>query len=247
MARIAAEREPEAQLSPVAPLRGVRPTHSSARERVLGLQRTAGNAAVRRLLARDGFEDVDLTGQPGKYMLKPPPARRQNSLTCWAASLSSWLSVKGVEEIATEGILARYFGTSCTDTDNALPLATAQEVYSEWGVEFEFFVPGDGLPSGEQWRERLRRHGHLLLAKTGHATGHVVVVYGSGFDADGMPNPEYISVMDPLIGGYQNVRADSLPDSFAIGHLGTRRVRPAACLSKPAVVPDDEPPPDAAD
>src|SRR5690242_14378824 len=109
---------------------------SGAGERILRLQRTAGNAAVGRVLARDGFEDVDLTGQPGKYMLKPPPARRQNSLTCWAASLSSWLSVKEVEEIATDDILARYFGTSCTDTDNALPLATAEEVYSEWEVEF---------------------------------------------------------------------------------------------------------------
>jgi hypothetical protein len=63
-------------------------------------------------------------------------------------------------------------------------------------------------------------------------------VYGSGFDADGKPDPDF---MDPLVGGHQNIRADSLPDSFAIGHLATKRTRPAACLSRPAIVPEEPP------
>jgi hypothetical protein len=244
VAKIAAEEAHAGAPEPVAAVRSGRGLEvRDPRSRILTLQRTIGNSAVGRILARDGVDTVDLTGRQGVYMLKPPPVRKQNSLTCWAASLSSWLSVTGVQQIATDDVIGRYIGTSCIDQDNALPLATAQEVYSEWAVEFEFFVPGDGRPTGEQWRDRLRKHGHLLLANTGHDTGHVIVVYGSGFDTEGRPVPGYISVMDPLVGGHQNIRADSLPDSFAIGHLGTRRVRPAACLSKPADIPDDQPAP----
>jgi Papain-like cysteine protease AvrRpt2 len=236
MARIAAEPAPER--TPPEPT-GARPAIAgpAGASRILALQRAAGNAAVGRLLARQ--EVVDLTGRPNVYMLKPPPARRQNSLTCWAASLSSWLEVLGVQKIATDDVVGGYIGTSCINIDNSLPESTAAEVYDEWAVKWEFFVPSDGKPTGAQWRERLKKRGHLLLALTGHALGHVIVVYGSGFDSTGAPDPNYISVMDPMIGGHQNIRADSLPTSFAIGHLGTERKRPAACRSKPAVVPDE--------
>lgn len=227
----------------VAAERGRRASSPTSAARLLALQRAAGNRTVRRLLQRDvPVDQVDLTGSPNVYMLRPPPKRTQNALTCWAASLSSWLSVLGVQQISTDEILGRYIGTSCIDGDNALPLATAEEVYAEWAVKFEFFVPSDGKPTGAQWRERLRKHGHLLLAKTGTGIGHVVVVYGSGFDDQGMPSSDWISVMDPLVGGHRNIRADSLPSTFAIGHLGTKRTRPAACMSRPFEPPPEEAP-----
>lgn len=226
----------------------------------------AGNAAVSRLIAAecptrrtdgylppgarrlqrqdvaDPFEQIDLTGQPGKYMLKPPKAIKQHALTCWAAALSSFLGVTGAQRISFQDIISRYIATACTDTDNALDQNHAGDVFAEWGVAFEFFEPPHPQLTGAEWRQKLREHGHLLMASR-HTLGHVVVVYGSGFDDKGAPNPDWISVMDPIVGGHRNWHVSSVPNTMSIGWLTTTRKRPAPCLSRPAPLPPDEPTP----
>jgi hypothetical protein len=44
------------------------------------------------------------------------------------------------------------------------------------------------------WATPIMSQGHLLFAQVGSSLGHVLVVYGSGFDDKGQPNPDYISV-----------------------------------------------------
>lgn len=219
----------------------------------------AGNAAVSRLIAADGylspgarrlqrqevadpFEQIDLTGQPGKYMLKPPKAIKQHALTCWAASLSSFLDVTGAQQISFQDIISRYIATACIDTYNALYHNHAGDVFAEWGVGFEFFEPPHPQLTGAEWRQKLREHGHLLMASR-YALGHVVVVYGSGYDDKGAPNPDWISVMDPIVGGHRNWHVSWVPDTMSIGWLTNTRTRPAPCLSQPAPLPPGDPTP----
>ena len=171
--------------------------------------------------------------QPDKiwYMLSPPPVVMQHSLTCWAASLSSWLQAHGTVKPTFQEIIERYAGTSCIDTDNALPFSTMTEVYAEWGAHFtEFSTPGS--VTFDLFKTMLQRHGWLLLAGAGGGLGHVRVVYGCGIDNTGMPNPNFISVMDPLTGGYANVSISSITLPIRIGIAGAP-VRPAACRSRP--------------
>jgi Papain-like cysteine protease AvrRpt2 len=216
-----------------------------------GLARQATHALIPRSVAppvlrplqrqaiSDPFEQIDLRGQPGKYMLKPPKAIKQHALTCWAAALSSFLQVVGAQRISFEDIISRYIGTACIDTFNTLDQNHADEVFAEWGVSFEFFEPPHPQLTGAQWRQKLREHGHLLLA-TRHAMGHVVVVYGSGYDDKGAPNPDWISVMDPIVGGHRNWHVSSVPNTISVGWLTGARTRPAPCLSQPG----PPPPPD---
>jgi hypothetical protein len=171
------------------------------------------------------------------YMLKVPPAVKQHSLTCWAAALSAWLEVLGVQKISFQDIILRYVGKSCIDTDNALPLATAREVYAEWGAEFTLFDKPATLP-GDKVRQLLQTHGHLLFAQTGSSLGHVLLVYGMGFDDNRQPNPNYISVMDPILGTHRNLALSSLSFPIEVGHL-SKRVRPAPCLSKTVEVQEE--------
>jgi hypothetical protein len=170
-------------------------------------------------------------------MLKVPPAIKQDSLTCWAAALSSWLEAMGADKRSFQEIILRYTGTACIDTDNALPYITAPEVYAEWGAEFnQHSKPGS--ITYESLKEMLKRHGHLLLAQTGTSLGHAIVVYGVGIDDKREPNPNYMSVMDPLSGTHENRAISSLSYPVEIGHL-TKRVRPAPCLSRPGEVPEE--------
>jgi hypothetical protein len=105
-------------------------------------------------------------------------------------------------------------------------------------VEFEFFQPPHPQLTGAQWRDKLRAHGHLLLASR-LSMGHVVVVYGSGFDDHGMPDPDWISVMDPIVSSHRNWHVSAVASSISVGWLTTRRTRPAACLSQAPPEPQD--------
>ena len=231
--------------APAPPARGVPPRERSGAERLLALQRDAGNAAVGRLIARRlqrqptvPFEEIDLTGRPDQYMLKPPKAIKQHALTCWAAALSSFLGVTGAQDISFQDIISRYIATACIDDRNSLDQAHAGEVFAEWGLAFEFFQPPHPQLTGAQWRDKLREHGHLIMASR-LSMGHAMVVYGSGFDDKGMPSPEWISVMDPIAGEHRNIPVSSVPTTISIGWLTTSRTRPAACLSQ---APPDPPP-----
>lgn len=160
----------------------------------------------------------------------------------WAAALSSFLGVTGAQRISFQDIISRYIATACTDTYNALDQNHAGDVFAEWGVEFEFFEPPHPQLTGAEWRQKLREHGHLLMASR-HTLGHVVVVYGSGYDDKGAPNPDWISVMDPIVGGHRTRPVSSVPNTMSIGWLTNRRKRPAPCLSQPAPLPPDGPTP----
>ena len=169
-------------------------------------------------------------------MLKPPPIVQQQSLTCWAAALSSWLGALGTAIVSFQDVILRYAGKLCIEPDNSLPYATASEVYAEWGAEFTKFVDAKAL-TGVRVRQLLRSQGHLLFAQVGSSLGHVLVVYGSGFDDKGQPNPDYVSVMDPLSGKYENRSLMGLSYPVEVGRAG-KQVRPAPCLSKPGKVPE---------
>jgi hypothetical protein len=169
------------------------------------------------------------------YMLKVPPAIKQDSLTCWAAALSSWLQAMGADKQSFQQIIMRYVGTACIDTENALYYATATEVFAEWGAEFvKYSRPG--AITYENLKAMLQRYGHLLLAQTGAPLGHAMVVYGVGIDDKQLPNPDFMSVMDPMSGTHENRRISSLSYPVEIGHL-TKRVRPASCRSRAGEVP----------
>ena len=170
-------------------------------------------------------------------MLTPPPIVQQQSLTCWAAALSSWLGALGTAVVSYQDIILRYAGKSCIEPDNSLPYATATEVYAEWGAKFTRFESSRDLTS-EKVRSLLRTNGHLLIAQVGHNLGHVIVVYGSGFDESRAPNSEYISVMDPLLGTYQNRLLNGLSYPVHVGVAG-KVVRPAGCLSKAGKDPEE--------
>jgi hypothetical protein len=170
-------------------------------------------------------------------MLSPPPVVQQQSLTCWAAALSSWLGALGTATISFQDIILRYAGRSCIEPDNSLPYATATEVYAEWGAVFTNFASARDL-TGAKVRELLRNQGHLLFAQVGRNLGHVLVVYGSGFDDMRMPNPNYVSVMDPLSGKYENRSLVGLSYPIEVGRAG-KRVRPAPCLSKAGKDPEE--------
>lgn len=169
-------------------------------------------------------------------VLKPPPVVQQQSLTCWAAALSSWLGALGTATVSFQNIIVRYSGKSCIEPDNSLPYSTASEVYAEWGAEFTKFADPKAL-TGAKVRLLLRTQGHLLFAQVGSSLGHVLVVYGSGFDDKGQSNPDYVSVMDPLSGKYENRSLSGLSYPIEVGRAG-KLVRPAACLSKPGKVPE---------
>jgi hypothetical protein len=170
-------------------------------------------------------------------MLKVPPAVKQDSLTCWAAALSSWLEAMGTDKRSFQEIILRYAGTACIDTENALYYSTAPEVFAEWGVEFRKYSK-PGSITYESLKEMLKTYGHLLLAQTGTSLGHAMVVYGVGIDDKRQPNPNYMSVMDPLSGTHENLAISSLSYPVEIGYL-TKRVRPAPCLSRPGEVPEE--------
>ena len=174
---------------------------------------------------------------PDWVMLNVPPVVQQQSLTCWAAALASWLEVLGAQKVSFQDIILRYAGTSCILPDNSLPYPTADEVYGEWGAVFTPFDKPAKL-TGAKVRELLRTQGHLLFAQTGHALGHVLVVYGSGFDDKRQPNPDYISVMDPISGTHVNLPVSSLAFPVQVGRL-VKRTRPAPCLSKAGQDPGD--------
>ena len=127
----------------------------------------------------------------------------------------------------------RYTDTSCVDEEDALLNVTAQEVYSEWGAAFTLYNDATTL-TGAVVRDLLSRQGHLMIAQIGHSLGHVIVVYGSGFDETGKPNPDYISVMDPWTGSYNNMKLSRLSFPVEVGVAGPQS-RDAACIKKPNV------------
>ena len=192
---------------------------------------------IRTVAATDQGDGVDLAGgaQQDWVMLTPPPIVQQDSLTCWAAALDSWRRAHGNQPVTYRQIIDRYIATACIDHDNALPLSTAREVFAEWGATFTKYDNARAL-SGPAIRQLLRTNGPLLFAQVGHFTGHVLVVYGSGFDPQGRPDPGYVSVMDPLVGQYKNLKITDLDFPIEVGRAGAV-TRPAACLKNPAVVP----------
>lgn len=172
------------------------------------------------------------------YMLKLPPAVHQAPMTCWAAALSSWLEVIGAQKISFTDLIMRYAGSACIDTENALDYVHANDVFAEWGATFVYYeAKSTGKVTAADFNVLLRQHGHLLLAQRGSTVGHTLVVYGTGFDASGKPDPGYISVMDPITGTHGNRKVSGLPDHVAIGWATTRRVRPAPCLARPGEDP----------
>ena len=198
-----------------------------------------GGPDAEALQRQPAGEEEELGGEakPIWHMLSPPPAIKQHSLTCWAAALASWLEAKGADKKTFQDVILEYVGTSCIDPQNALPFSNAPAVFAEWGAVFQnFSVPGS--LTFDVLKKLLQQHGHLLLALTGSSLGHTLVVYGVGIDDKGMPNPGFMSVMDPLIGKHENRPIAALAYPLEIGHLATR-VRPAACRKTPGQVPAD--------
>jgi hypothetical protein len=189
---------------------------------------------IQQVSATDG---TAAAGQPQQdwVVLEPPPIVQQQSLTCWAAALDSWRRALKNSPISYTDIIHRYNGTACILPDNSLPYMTAREVYAEWGAYFSNYSSPAQL-NGIKVRDLLRTRGHLLFAQVGNSLGHVLVVYGSGFDERGRPNSEYVSVMDPLSGKHENRAIASLAFPIEVGQAGAL-TRPAACLSQPGVVP----------
>jgi hypothetical protein len=199
------------------------------------VQQSRGEARIQRDGPAAGAPAPE-PAHPNWTVLAPPPAVKQthSTMTCWAAALSSWLGAKNIP-VSTNDILLRYTTTSCVDEDNALLLATAEDVYAEWGAKFTLYNDTTTL-TGAVVRDLLSKQGHLMIAQLGHPTGHVIVVYGSGFDQTGKPNPDYISVMDPWTGTYYNTRLARLDFPVEVGVPGPQ-VRDAACLKKKTETP----------
>jgi hypothetical protein len=171
------------------------------------------------------------------FVLKPPPAIKQELSTCWAASLASWLSVKtGLPPLRVSSIVARYAGTPCLTSRNALPSDEAAfQVFGEWGVAFMQFEGRLDSLWYDKLRDYLRRWGHLILVEpTRLGMNHVSVIYAVGFNDKRKPERDWFSTMDPLPAhpAYRNRYLGSLQYPVYIGY-STRKGPPAACIGRP--------------
>jgi hypothetical protein len=54
-----------------------------------------------------------------------------------------------------------------------------------------------------------------------------------------VPNPDWISVMDPIVGGHRNWNVSAVANTMSVGWLTTKRTRPAPCLSQAPPTPAD--------
>jgi hypothetical protein len=172
------------------------------------------------------------------YMLRPPPVIKQGfgSVACWAAALASWLQVLGTFKVTQKNILLRYVGTACVDPDLGLPYSSMDDVFGEWGVKFKNFTKPEYF-TFDVIKDMLRKHGWLILARTRGSLGHTLVIYGVGFDKNGMPSTNHMSVMDPLLGGYDNIPIADETFPLSIGVPSGKVVRPTPCLREAGADP----------
>jgi Domain of unknown function (DUF4157) len=192
------------------------------------------------VIQRQGGATTPSPEQRSWYMLRVPPTVKQPGLTCWAGSLSAWLAAMGLEKKTVVDLVFEYTPrTACLADDNSLPPENAEGVFAEWGVGFvHFHGPAEppirpALLTANTVRTRLKAHGHLLLVEGPGRVGldHVSVIYGTGIDDKGRPDPNFISVMDPLEGTYRNRSINGLTYPLAIGFFAGRK-RPAPCRSE---------------
>ncbi len=158
----------------------------SAADRVLGLQSTAGNAAVGRLLRRRLARKESC-----ERRLPPPPVvAQQATWTCWAAALESWSYVSS-EVVATQEDLIK---AHATDANGGLDPETGwPPVAQAMQVQYRVFDPGAELDPA--FIQAKLAQGHVLAGyRFDSGAAHMNVVYGisacNGAEAT-------LSVMDP--------------------------------------------------
>ena len=143
------------------------------------------------------------------YQLSKPKQVIQTGLTCWAAALESWLSVKShspvawrsggekdiVADLRTWNELA--VGTkqaAMLDAAGSLTKAGAIWVLENAGMQGKGF-PNPRLLSGSYLYQKLKEKGHLYVIRTWPQWSHAEVIYGiSDWDK---PLKCLVSVMDP--------------------------------------------------
>jgi len=201
-------------------------------------QRKAADSLPSRTLP-DGQPAIEcqipgVTPQADKdwYMLKPPPIYKQESYTCWAASLASWLNVKNKSTISDNGLLDIYKSppSTCLDRRGVLLYAHDDAVFGEWWMEMVKVERAEW----EKVKTMLRTHGHLVVATgTDSNVAHDMVIYGYGFDEKGEPCSGCVSLMDPNGGTYRNDTLFNLGFPLYLGIPKSERGSPAACRKKP--------------
>jgi hypothetical protein len=125
-------------------------------------------------------------------MLTPPKLVTQTGLTCWAASLESWLSVKQhspvawhtggeksiVEDIKTWNVLYQGLGKGVlVDQAGSLTKAGAIWVLENAGMAGKGF-PNPKLLTGQFIYSKLKEKGHLYVIRTWPDWSHAEVIYG---------------------------------------------------------------------
>ncbi len=193
---------------------------STFRQAGTAIQRQPDSTGVNPLADKDWF------------MLKPPPVYTQESYTCWAASLASWLNVRNMSTISDEGLLNIYESppSTCLDPRGVLLYAHDDAVFGEWWMELK-------KVEREEWEDvksMLRTYGHLLVATgTDSSIAHDMVIYGYGFDENGEPCSGCVSLMDPAEGKYRNDTLYNLGFPLYLGVPKSERGNVAGCRRRP--------------
>lgn len=170
---------------------------------------------------------------PSKVMvvLQPPPLISQviNS-DCWAAGLASFQRVTGINPQASrEGLVLRYSLCIASDPQDTgmLPEQCVRPVFAGEGCHLRRRPPAPF--DYDSVRAALLTVGHLVVIDDcGGGVYHTLVLYAVGVDADGKPNKDFVSVMNPatnyLSAGYQNRTFGSL-NIVSVGHRGPPSAR----------------------
>jgi hypothetical protein len=180
---------------------------------------------------QDSTEISQLTDKDW-FMLKPPPVYKQDSYTCWAASLASWLNVRNMSTISDKGLLEIYESppSTCLDSRGVLLYAHDDDVFGEWWMVLTKVERAEW----EKVKSMLRTYGHLLVATgTNSSVAHDMVIYGYGFDENGEPCSGCVSLMDPLEGEYRNDTLYNLGFPLYLGVPKSKRGTEAGCRSRP--------------
>ena len=241
----AGERQPRPRRRPrPRGTRPRRPVSAQGAERLLALQRDAGNAAVGRYIAAPPAAPADrsLRADRPHRPARPVHAQAAQGDQAALAHLLGGGAVLVPRRDRRPGhlfqdIISRYIATACIDDRNSLDQTHAGDVFAEWGLAFEFFQPPHPQLTGAQWRDKLRAHGHLLwprgsrwatrgrlrqrLRRQGHAE--------PGLDQRDGPDRR----------GASQLPVSSVPTTISVGWLTTSAPGPAACLSQ---APPDPPP-----
>ncbi len=156
------------------------------------------------------------------FMLAPPKLVKQTGLTCWAASLESWLSMKNqspvawhtgtetdiVKDIKEWNVLYQGMGKGVLiDSAGSLTKDGAIWVLENAGMAGKGF-PNPKLLTGQFIYNKLKEKGHLYVIRTWVEWSHAEVIYG----IEDWENPKkcQVAVMDPRpVHGYYKFDLDS--------------------------------------